>query len=176
MVAAWISALTGVGPAMASGSQTKSGICADLPVEQSDKADGFRTQQSDMLLELHEVQSPDALAPQFGDEKQNPEHKAEITDAVDDESFITRDRIGVILIPKADEQIGTETHALPADEKHQKIVSHHQQEHEKDKQIQIDEKANHPLIVAHVTERIDMDQKADAGDDQQHHGGQGINL
>ena len=32
MVAAWISALTGVGPAMASGSQTKSGICADLPV------------------------------------------------------------------------------------------------------------------------------------------------
>src|SRR6266550_6002226 len=32
MVAAWINALTGVGPAMASGSQTKSGICADLPV------------------------------------------------------------------------------------------------------------------------------------------------
>src|SRR5512144_3074276 len=32
MVAAWISALTGVGPAMASGSQTYRGICADLPV------------------------------------------------------------------------------------------------------------------------------------------------
>jgi hypothetical protein len=32
MVAAWISALTGVGPAMASGSQTYNGICADLPV------------------------------------------------------------------------------------------------------------------------------------------------
>src|SRR5262245_31477264 len=32
MVAAWISALTGVGPAIASGSQTWSGICADLPV------------------------------------------------------------------------------------------------------------------------------------------------
>ena len=31
MVAAWISAETGVGPAMASGSQTYSGICADLP-------------------------------------------------------------------------------------------------------------------------------------------------
>ena len=31
MVAAWISALTGVGPAMASGSQTYSGIWADLP-------------------------------------------------------------------------------------------------------------------------------------------------
>src|SRR5881392_2708450 len=31
MVAAWMSADTGVGPAMASGSQTCSGACADLP-------------------------------------------------------------------------------------------------------------------------------------------------
>ncbi len=31
MVAAWMSALTGVGPAMASGSQVCSGSCADLP-------------------------------------------------------------------------------------------------------------------------------------------------
>jgi hypothetical protein len=31
MVAAWISAETGVGPAMASGSQMYSGSCADLP-------------------------------------------------------------------------------------------------------------------------------------------------
>src|SRR5437867_10088311 len=32
MVAAWMSADTGVGPSIASGSQTNSGICADLPV------------------------------------------------------------------------------------------------------------------------------------------------
>ena len=32
MVAAWISAETGVGPAMASGSHTCSGNCADLPI------------------------------------------------------------------------------------------------------------------------------------------------
>src|SRR6185312_6801176 len=32
IVAAWMSAETGVGPAMASGSQTYSGICALLPV------------------------------------------------------------------------------------------------------------------------------------------------
>src|SRR5271157_5757950 len=32
MVAAWIRAETGVGPSMASGSQTYRGICADLPV------------------------------------------------------------------------------------------------------------------------------------------------
>src|SRR5438093_5619882 len=32
IVAAWISADTGVGPSIASGSQTYSGICADFPV------------------------------------------------------------------------------------------------------------------------------------------------
>ena len=35
MVAAWISAETGVGPSMASGSQLNRGICADLPVAAS---------------------------------------------------------------------------------------------------------------------------------------------
>lgn len=33
MVAAWMSADTGVGPAIASGSQVTSGICALLPVQ-----------------------------------------------------------------------------------------------------------------------------------------------
>src|SRR5262252_4897073 len=33
IVAAWISALTGVGPSIASGSQTCSGNCADLPTQ-----------------------------------------------------------------------------------------------------------------------------------------------
>ena len=37
MVAAWISADTGVGPAMASGSQTYSGICALFPAAPSMK-------------------------------------------------------------------------------------------------------------------------------------------
>src|SRR5256886_16944326 len=32
MVAAWISALTGVGPSMASGSQTCRGTCPDFPI------------------------------------------------------------------------------------------------------------------------------------------------
>ncbi len=37
MVAAWIRAETGVGPAIASGSQTKRGICALLPIAPTKK-------------------------------------------------------------------------------------------------------------------------------------------
>ena len=39
IVAAWISAETGVGPAIASGSQTCSGICADLPHRADEQQD-----------------------------------------------------------------------------------------------------------------------------------------
>ena len=38
IVAAWISALTGVGPAIASGSQTYSGSCALLPAQPRNSA------------------------------------------------------------------------------------------------------------------------------------------
>ncbi len=38
MVAAWISADTGVGPSMASGSQVCSGTCADLPMAPMNKS------------------------------------------------------------------------------------------------------------------------------------------
>src|SRR5262245_27429186 len=129
-----------------------------------------------MLLELHEVQSPDTLAPEVRDQQKNAEHKAEIADAVDDESLISRDRVGVILVPKPDKEIGTETHALPTDEEHQKIISHHQQEHEEDKEVEINEETNHPFIVPDIAERIDMNQEANAGNDEQHHCGQGVDL
>ena len=52
IVAAWIRAETGVGPAMASGSQVRSGICADLPVAPMNK----RT--------ATEVSPPAKIAPQ----------------------------------------------------------------------------------------------------------------
>jgi hypothetical protein len=38
IVAAWINAETGVGPAMASGNQVYKGICADFPVAPMNKA------------------------------------------------------------------------------------------------------------------------------------------
>ena len=82
----------------------------------------------------------------------------------------------MIVVPKPDKEIGTETHTLPTDEEHKKIVPHYQQEHEEDKEVQVNEKTNHPFIVPHIAERIDMDQEADAGDDEQHHRGQGIDL
>ncbi len=69
------------------------------------------------------------------------QQKAEIADAVDDKGLAAGIGVIVILIPEADEKIGTEAHAFPADEHHEKIVRRHQEEHGKDEQIQVNEKA-----------------------------------
>ena len=53
MVAAWISAETGVGPAMASGSQTYSGICADLPVAPTSSSRQMAVIQPALGLDRH---------------------------------------------------------------------------------------------------------------------------
>ena len=120
MVAAWISALTGVGPAMASGSQTNSGICADLPVAPTKSKKVINVivaglEHVYMLLQFAEVQRPNSLAAELGDQQEDAQNKAEVADAVDDESFVAGDGIVVIVIPKADQQIGTKSDAFPAD-------------------------------------------------------------
>src|SRR5574341_1847105 len=129
-----------------------------------------------MFLQLAEFERPDSLATQFGNQQQQAQNETEIADAIDDESLVAGDRVVVILIPEADQQVGAQPDAFPADEQKQQILAHHQQQHEKNEQVQVDEKARHALVMVHVTEGIDVNQKADAGDDQRHHRGQRVDL
>src|SRR5258706_11681484 len=129
-----------------------------------------------MLGQFGEIQSPDSLAAELGDQYEDAEDEAKIADAVDDKRFVAGNRIVVLAVPKADQQVRTQSDAFPADEKQQQVVAHHQRQHEKNKQIEINEEPDHVIVMAHVTQRIDVNQKADAGDDQQHHRGQRIDL
>src|SRR4029077_6399761 len=129
-----------------------------------------------MFLQLHEVQRPNTLAAEFRNDKENSQRKTKVADAVDDERFVSGNNIQRLFIPKAYEQIGTQADAFPTHEEGQQIVRHHQDEHEENKQVEVDEKARHPLVVGHIAEGIDVDEKADAGDDQQHHRGKVVDL
>src|SRR5579863_8703756 len=63
------------------------------------------------------------------EDHKNAEREAEITDTVDDEGL---DRSGIgrgLLIPEADQEIGREADALPAEEHLHEIVSRHQHQH-----------------------------------------------
>ena len=101
--------------------------------QQSNERNDFRAQEIDMLLELDEVQSPNALPPERRDDEQDPEHKTKISNTIDDEGLIPGDRVFMIVVPKTNQEIGTEPDAFPADEKHQEVIAHDQQEHEKNK-------------------------------------------
>ena len=91
IVAAWISALTGVGPSIASGSQVCSGICADFanaptsssrqPATRSPLSALRRTRlRSAAWKVLQEVERAGVL-----EDEEGPEHEPDVADDVDHE-------------------------------------------------------------------------------------------
>jgi hypothetical protein len=100
------------------------------------------------------------------EEQEHADEKAEITDAVGDEGLLARAGIGVFFVPKTDEQVAGQAHALPADEHHGQAVAQHQHQHGAAEQVEVGEEARVVLVVGHVAGRVDVDQRADEGDHQ----------
>ena len=99
---------------------------------------------------------------------QNPEHESEIADAIGDERFFRRVRRGVAIEPMADQHIGAKADQLPEDEQHHEIVRQNDAEHREHEERQCREIAGLACIIPHVAERIDMDQRSDARDHEEH--------
>ncbi len=107
--------------------------------------------------------------------EENAERKTEIADPVDHKGLHCR-RIGrFLLIPESDQQVARKADTLPAKEHLHQIVGSHQHQHGKGEQRQIGEKARAGWILVHVTHRIEMHERRDAVDDDEHHDGQRIN-
>ena len=94
--------------------------------------------------------------------------EAEVADAVDDEGLLARVGGGVLLEVEADQQVGGESDALPTHKHEQEVLRQHQRQHEEHKEVQIGEEAPVTLFVRHVAHGVDVNEKADAGDYQQH--------
>ena len=105
---------------------------------------------------------------ELADDEEHREQKAEVADAVDDEGFFAGVGGGVFLEVEADEQVGGETDALPADEHQKEAFGEHEDGHEEHEEVEVGEEAPVPLFVRHVADGVDVDQKADAGDDAEH--------
>jgi hypothetical protein len=102
------------------------------------------------------------------------EQEAEIADAVDDEGLDGGGTCRRPLIPEADQQVGGETDAFPAEEHLHQIVGRHQHQHGEGEQRQIGEEARPVRVVVHVADGIDVDQRRDGVDHDQHHHGQRV--
>ena len=171
MVAAWISALTGVGPSIASGSQVCSGICADLA-----NAPTSSSRQPAVRSPLPEVNTCGAawkLAEQVegvgvAEDEEGPEHEADVAEDVDHERLHACACGGGAPVPEADQHVGGGADESPADDQQQEVPRQHQQQHREDEEVEVGEEARVAAVALHVADRVEVDQHRDAGDDADH--------
>src|SRR6185312_13845374 len=60
--------------------------------------------------------------------------------------------------------------------KQKKVVAEYQDEHRRDEQIHVREEARITVVVAHIVGRVQMNEKANEGDDEQHQQRHGIEI
>ncbi len=137
------------------------------------QADGGGRRGQHAGVGLQRAEAEQALARrqvrQHGDAQQEgADQEAEVADAVDHEGLLAGGGVGLLVEPEADQQVRTEPDALPADEEHEQVLAQDQRHHREDEQVQVGEEALVAVVVAHVAQRVDVDQEADARHDQRH--------
>src|SRR6266508_1483837 len=151
MVAAWIRADTGVGPAIASGSQTYSGNWALLPVQ-------ARNSSSATAVAVP-VASPLA--------RPKTSSKSRLPTVAKTRNIASRKPT---VDPEADEQVRAQADPLPAEEHDQEVLGEHQDQHRGHEQVEPGEERLPALVVGHVADRERGDRAGDAGDAQSQDG------
>ncbi len=178
MVAAWIRAETGVGPSIASGSQTYSGSWADLPQAPTNSNSVAAVMMGSpmakcplraMCGDIRQAQRPEV--PGDGEHAQQ---ESGVTDAIDDECLVGGVAGGLAMEVETDQQIRTQADAFPSDEHQGVVVRQDEREHGEHEQVQVSEEAVIAAFVRHVSGGIDVDERAHAGDEQQPDGGERI--
>jgi hypothetical protein len=99
---------------------------------------------------------------------QDPEHESEIANARGDECFVGRICGGVTIKPVADQHIRGKAHQFPKDEQHDEIVREDDAKHREHEQRQCREIAGLAFVVPHVTQRIDVNDRSNTGNQNDH--------
>ena len=105
---------------------------------------------------------------------QHAKREAEVADAVHHESFLARITGKLLEEIKTDQQVAAQAHTFPTHEHQQEVLGQHQDQHEEHEQIQVAEKTVVTAFVRHVADGIEVNQQADAGNHEQHHGREAI--
>ena len=103
---------------------------------------------------------------EVGEHHHHRDGKADVADAVDHERLLGRGGGRRLVLPEPDQQVGRQADAFPPDVEAEVVVGEHQQQHRGEEQVQVREEPAAPGIFGHVADRVDVDQRADAGDQQ----------
>ena len=101
---------------------------------------------------------------------EDAERHPDVADRVHDERLLGRRDRGRALPPEADQQVRREADEAPAGEQEDEVAGQHEQQHREDEEVEVGEEPLLLGVAVHVADRVGVDQEADAGDDEQHHG------
>ena len=113
---------------------------------------------------------------QIGEEDEQADRHRGVADPGDDERLARGEPVDGIAIPEADQEIAAEADALPAEIEEQQVVRQHQHQHRGDEQVHVGEEAAVALVRAHELGGVEVDEKADEGDDQHHQARQRVEV
>ena len=97
-----------------------------------------------------------------------PQHEANVAHDVDHEGLQPGARGGGAPVPKRDQEVGGRAHEGPADYQHQEVAGEDQQQHREHEEVQVREEARVAAVVLQVGDRVQVDQRGDAADDEHH--------
>jgi len=103
-----------------------------------------------------------------GEDQHQGDDEPEVADAVDDERLLACGRCRRLLEPERDQQIGAEPDQFPSHEQNGKVGAEHQDQHRGEEQVEVGEETGVALVTVHVADRVQVDQRADTGDDHRH--------
>ena len=166
---------------MASGSQTWSGNWADFPTapqkisNPTDVAAGAENFAGccESGLQVGEIQVKSVRRrPNQNDSGE----KAEVAEAIGEEGFFGGVRCGTFFKPEPDQQVAAKADQFPEDEHLEKIIAKNNAGHGEGEQAQAGEKPAVAAVAVHVADGENVDEAADAGDDEHHEEAQRINV
>ena len=96
------------------------------------------------------------------------EKEARVADAVHHKGFRGGLCGGDLVVVIADQEIGTESHPFPADKEHHIVVPHDEEQHGDHEEVHVGEESREPILSVHVADGVDVNQKSDSRDDEQH--------
>ena len=115
------------------------------------------------------------------EQRKDAKGKAKVADAVDHKGLDRGGIGGGLTVVEPDQKVGGNAHAFPAKEHLYKVVRRHQREHGKGEERQIGEETRPvrlirtPVVVmGHVAERIEVHERGNRVDDDQHDRGQTV--
>ena len=180
-----MSAETGVGPAMASGSQVCSGNWPDLPTIASISAAAHHrisvwpTLAFERRRELSadDVERADARRALHDEERHDHAgQQADVAGAGGEERLERGVAVRLLLPPVADEHERAQADELPADEQLQRVVGDDEQQHRRGEQRERGVEVRVAAVAAHVLERVDVHEQRDQRDDEHHHHREAVDL